>query len=270
MRQLARAAMLAAAGAVAVTGLGLAAAPGALAADIYSRPAIAIVGGNPVIAAQSRDDGLWFYWQQNGTRTWHPEQVAAAGTTFSEPAVTQVGDSTVIVAEGVFNTLDFYWQTIGTKPWHPETVAGTYSTYSAPDIIANPGNVNVVAQGPGNTLRRYWQANGTPEWHPDTVTGSTVVGPPSITFQIRNGAPELHVIDQSLSNYLIDFADVNASPTWKIKTVQNAGFADSPATATSNAGSVDVAVTGPDGFLYFYYETKAGTFSREAVNPPTL
>jgi hypothetical protein len=52
--------------------------------------------------------------------------------------------------------------------------------------------------------------------------------------------------------------------------VQSGGWADSPPTATSNAGSEDIAVAGPYGFLYFYYETKAGTFVRESAGPPTL
>ena len=81
----------------------------------------------------------------------------------------------------------------------------------------------MVAQGPGNTLRRYWQQDGTPTWHPQTVTGSTVSGPPSITFEIWKGAPALRVVDQSVNDFLVSFADNNGSPTWKTQSVQKAG-----------------------------------------------
>ena len=172
MRQLIRRAILLAAGTAVIAGLGLTAVPGAMAAGIYSRPSIAIVGGNPVIAAQTKGDGLWFYWQQYGTRTWHAEQVAGNGTTYSDPAVTQVGDSTVIVAEGPLNTLDYYWQTIGTKQWHAEVVAGWFTTYSAPTVVSNGDSSQVVAEGPNHSLKFYWQLIGGITWYPETVAGA--------------------------------------------------------------------------------------------------
>jgi hypothetical protein len=224
-----------------------------------------------VIVAEGPLNSLDFYWQTIGAKQWNARVVAGWFTTYSAPTVVSNGDSSQIVAEGPDHSLKFYWQQNSTVGWHAETVAGQHSTYSAPDIIANPGNLNVVAQGPGNTLRRYWQQDGTAEWHPQTVTGwSTVLGPPSITFEIRKGTPGMRVVDQSVNDFLVGFFDDNAAPTWKERSVATGGFAESPATATSNQGSENIAVAGPDGFLYFYYETQNGTFFRESVDPPTL
>ena len=153
-----RARTLAAAGTVAV-GLAAAAAfgpgvPAALAALPVSTPAITVADGNSVIAVQTSDDGLRFYWNQSGTTTWRGEPVAASGTTFSAPSIAADGNGVIITAQGVNHTLVFYWQQIGAPGWQAETVAGPGSTYSAPSMTVN-GGVNIVAQGPADSLDFY-------------------------------------------------------------------------------------------------------------------
>jgi adenosine deaminase len=48
-------------------------------------PAMTVANGNSVIAVQTANDGLRFYWNQHGTDNWYGEQVAGAGTTYSAP-----------------------------------------------------------------------------------------------------------------------------------------------------------------------------------------
>jgi hypothetical protein len=47
----------------------------------YSAPSIAQVGDSTVIAAESYNRTLSFYYQTIGTRPWYPELVAGAGST---------------------------------------------------------------------------------------------------------------------------------------------------------------------------------------------
>src|ERR1039457_3587017 len=115
--------MLAVAGAAALAitavSAGAPGGPAARADASFATPAITVADGNSVIAVQTSGNGLRFYWNEFGTRTWHGEQVAADGTTFSSPSIAQVGNSVVIAAQGAGNSLDFYWQPNGGSGWAP-------------------------------------------------------------------------------------------------------------------------------------------------------
>jgi hypothetical protein len=43
---------------------------------------------------------LGFYWVNNGTSAWHPEQVAVPGTTATSPQMITSGNTIEIVADG--------------------------------------------------------------------------------------------------------------------------------------------------------------------------
>src|SRR5580698_3591210 len=82
--------------------VGLAAAVAVSAPSASAQPpytfgnAIAVAGGNTVIAVQTPSNALLFYWNEYGTNTWHAEQVAASGTTFSAPTMAPDGNGVVI------------------------------------------------------------------------------------------------------------------------------------------------------------------------------
>jgi hypothetical protein len=168
---------LIAAGAAAVVLSGAAAfgprGPDALALTEYSTPAIAVAGGNPVIAIQTSGDGLQFYRNQSGTSTWRGEPVAGNQSTYSAPSIAQDGNSLIIAAQGPDSSLDFYWQQNGTTRWHPETVPGA-DAVSAPSITTYSEDgqdwVGVVAQGPLDSLLNYVNANGSGIWLPQVVS----------------------------------------------------------------------------------------------------
>src|ERR1700729_2085957 len=116
--------VLAAGGVTVSLAAGMAAsAPSASAAIWYSTPAIAVAGGNSVIAVQTSGDALRFYWNKYGTTTWRGELVAATKTTFSAPSIAADGNTVIMAAQGADHTLRFYWQQIGAAGWHAETVA---------------------------------------------------------------------------------------------------------------------------------------------------
>jgi hypothetical protein len=55
--------------------------PGGTAAHalpVVASPAIAVAGGNTVIAAATATFGLNFYWNEHGTNTWHQETIIAS------------------------------------------------------------------------------------------------------------------------------------------------------------------------------------------------
>ena len=176
---------LAGAGAIAMIGsIAAAAWPGggaALALTQYPTPAIAVAGGNTVIAVQTSEDGLRFYWNQYGTNNWYGEQVAANGTTFSPPTMVQDGNAVIIAAVGPKDSLDFYWQQNGASGWNAETVAAAWSIFSAPSMAVDGDIVDIATEGPNNSLTFYWAWNGTSTWGPETVAGAgTTYSAPSL------------------------------------------------------------------------------------------
>ncbi len=174
--------------------------------------AIAVAGGNTVIAVQTPSNALLFYWNEYGTNTWHGEQVAAKGTTFSAPTMAPDGDGVIIAAQGANNSLDFYWQTNGTATWHPELVRGAGTTFSAPSLAVNGDGVNIVAQGRGNSLDFYWALNGTSTWHPQTIAGAgSAYSAPAIA---SNGGAA-NVVVQGPNNSLNFYWQANGTTPWR-------------------------------------------------------
>lgn len=232
-----------------------ASAPSASASAPYSTPAMAVAAGNTVIAVQTQNDGLRFYWNQYGTNTWRGEQVAADGTALSVPAIAADGNGVNIVVEGPNNSLDFYWQTDGTSTWQEETVAGANSTYSAPRLATIGNFVGIVAQGPRNSLDYYWAENGTSTWTPEWVGGyNTTYSAPAIAAD----GDDAIVAAEGPSNSLESYWQLDGTNPWYPVPVAGAGagagttFSD-PA-ITGNDGSANIAVAGPNGDLDFYWQ----------------
>jgi hypothetical protein len=173
-----------------------------------------------------------------------------------------------VVAEGPDNSLDFYWQVNGTTPWYPETVAGAGTTYSPPAITANDGSVNVVAQGPQLDPQFYWAVNGTANWHPETLPGSDITSSAITTYTgNRDG---VHVVSESLFGTLsVDSAD-NGTTTWQYQAAAGEGGAGAAPAATMNNGSLNIAVFGSNGNLYFYWQDGSGNYHQELVSPQSL
>ena len=94
---------IAAAGALAMAGMGVTAIPA-------SATSVAPVAQSSVIAAIGPDHSLDVYYQAIGTQPWHPEQVAGIGTTYSPPSVQQIGNLSMIANEGPDHSLVVHWQ----------------------------------------------------------------------------------------------------------------------------------------------------------------
>jgi hypothetical protein len=228
---------LSAAGALAVTAATVLAPGGPAAlASVLPDPAITVADGNSVIAVQTSEDGLRFYWNQYGTSNWYGEQVAANGTTFSQPAIAQVGNTVVIAVEGIYNSLDLYWQTNGTSGWHAETVATTETTYSAPSLAQNGNTTIIAAEGPSNSLDFYWGFNGTTNWYPEVVAGSgTTFSTPSIAANTAGNG--VNIAAEGPSNSLDFYWAINGTATWHPEVVAGAdSILSAPAMVAQNNG----------------------------------
>jgi hypothetical protein len=253
--------LLAAAGAAALALTGVAAAgpggPAARAAVSFAQPAITVADGNTVIAVQTAEDGLRFYWNEHGTNTWHGEQVAANGTTFSAPAMIADGNSVVIAAAGLFNSLDFYWQVNGASGWNPETVAGNRTTYSAPAMALDGNTVVIAAEGASNSLKFYWAVNGTATWGPETVAG------PGTTFSAPAEAVNgngVNIAAEGPGNSLDFYWAFNGTSTWTPDVVAGAGSTDSttaPALAADGSWASIIALN-PIGIGSVVYQNQNG------------
>jgi hypothetical protein len=223
----------------------------ALAFNTYPAPAITVADGNTVIAVQTSEDGLRFYWNQFGTNNWYGEQVAANGTTFSPPTMVQDGNAVIIAAVGPKDSLDFYWAQNGTSTWNAETIAGAWSTYSAPSMAVDGNTVNIAAEGPNNSLTFYWAFNGSPTWGPETVAGpGTTYSAPSLAV---NGGG-VNIAAEGPSNSLDFYWALNGSATWGPETVAGPGTTFSAPAITGNDGYANIAAEGPSNSLDFYWQ----------------
>ena len=229
---------LAASGALALTAAS-ALAPGGPAAWAASdnTPVITVADGNSVIAFETSENGLRFYWNEHGTNNWHGEQVAANGTTFSHPSIAQVGNDVVIAVAGANNSMDLYWQVNGASGWNAETVAGNWTTYSAPSLAPDGTAVVIAAQGPSASLAFYWAASVTGGWNPEIVAGAgTTFSAPAETV---NGN-SVNIATEGPSDSLDFYWAVNGSPTWNPEVVAGAGSIGSAPAMVAQGGGVNI------------------------------
>lgn len=235
--------------------------PAALAASPYSTRAIAVAGGNSVIAVQTSGDALRFYWNKYGTTTWRGELIAATKTTFSAPSIAADGNTVIIAAQGADHTLQFYWQQIGATGWHAETVAGAGSTYSAPSLTVNGGGVNIVAQGPADSLDFYWALNGTQTWHLERVAAAaTTYSAPAITGSAN-------VVTEGPGNILDFHWQRNGTRAWHLQALKESDVIGPPAiTADTDGRTEGVDVVAPETLdLLFSWSNTSGSWKEEYV-----
>src|ERR1700691_1035153 len=248
----------------------------------YSAPSLAQNGNSTIIAAEGPSNSLDFYWAYNGTGTWGPEQVAGAGTTYSAPSIAANtdGNGVNIAAEGPSNSLDFYWAINGTATWHPEVISGADSVGGAPAISAHDNGVTIVALHYGRyESPAWWATNGSSTWTPSAMpdgddTPSSIVSYPGIPAnppRYPGKAGGVDDVTAELSGYMGVSSSVGGSGTWTSTQVINGGLSDPDKTAsnpsiTVNNGSVNIAVEGESGDLWFYWEDSSGSFHQETVD----
>jgi hypothetical protein len=71
-------------------------------------PGMARTSGATEIAATGVDYSLWFYWNFDGTPTWHAEEVAGQGSVSGTPAMIAASGAMEIAATGADGSLSFY------------------------------------------------------------------------------------------------------------------------------------------------------------------
>jgi hypothetical protein len=211
----------------------------------------------------------------NGTSNWGPEVVAGAGTTFSAPSIAAntSGNGVNIAAVGPNESLDFYWAINGTATWHPEVVAGADTTGSAPAISAHDNGVTIVALSQyGYTSDSYWNANGSPTWTPSPMPDGDTSASSIVAYPGLPGTPGgVHVVAREIFGYLGVSSSVGGTGTWTSTQVINTGLSQLQGVGgvpsiTMNDGSVNIAVEGYPGDLWFYWQDSSGAFHQETVD----
>lgn len=167
----------------------------------YQSNAIAWTGASVVIAAvDTRNGGLYYWWQANGSTAWHQQTVAAGppgccsfGSVvngnvtpyvvgYSVPSIAWTGKS-VVVAATDSTGLHYWFQENGKTTWYHELV---YRYVSSPGdarpqpSIAWTGSSVIIAdwcQGNGSGLCYYWQSAGSNTWHRQIVDFSDANNP---------------------------------------------------------------------------------------------
>ena len=236
----------------------------------FSDPAIAQIGNTVVIAAEGIFNSLDLYWQTNGASGWNMETVAGIQTTYSAPSLAQNGNTTISAAQGPSNSLDFYWAFNGTATWYPDVVAGADSVGGTPAISAHDNGVNIVALNYGRFESTfYWAFNGSSTWTASKMPGGDDTPSSIVAYPGNPGG--VHVVAAELFGYMDVSTNVNGSGTWtSVDVIQGAPSAPGKTAGnpsiTMNDGSVNIAVEGEPGDLWFFWQDSSGAFHQETVD----
>jgi len=143
---------------------------------------------------------------------------------------------------------------------------------SSPSLTANDGAANIAVQGPDDSLVFYWADNGSTAWQTDTVAGAgTTFGSPAMAV---NGGT-VDIAAEGPDNTLLFYWAYSGSPSaWHMETVGGANSVYSLSNTPSiviNGDTVNIAVTGPNRSLSFYWAyTGTGTWHAETVPAPDV
>jgi hypothetical protein len=258
-----RARMLAAAGAGALAITAVAAvAPGGPAARAisFNAPSITVAGGNSVIALQTSENGLRFYWNEHGTNNWHGEQVAGPNTTFSQPAIAQI----YIAVEGQGNALELFWQADGASGWNGAFLTKAGTTFSEPSLAQDGSGTIISAEGPSDSLDFYWAVTGSTAFTREVVAGpGTTFSAPAETV---NGN-SVNIAAEGPSDSLDFYWANNGTSTWGPEVVAPAGSTTSAPAIVANGGGVNIVALNGNSLGSVFYWALNGT---QTWNPSTM
>ena len=131
--------------------------------------------GSSVIVAGADSSGDLYYWYQpQGTTTWH-QQLVASGLDFDGTPQIDWAGSTVIMAVPADGGIDYFYQYAGTRPWHQQQVAaaGRHNYYGT--AIGWTGSTVVIASvDESGDLDYFYQYAGTAPWHEQQVSAAGV------------------------------------------------------------------------------------------------
>ncbi len=80
----------------------------------------------------------------------------------------------------------------------------------------------------------------------------------------------MHVVSESLFGTLSVDSTENGTGTWQYQAAAGDGGAGAAPAATMNNGSLNIAVFGSNGNLYFYWQDSSGNYHQELVSPASL
>jgi hypothetical protein len=152
-------------------------------------------------------------------------------------------------------------------------VAGADTTGSAPAISAHDNGVTIVALSQyGYTSDSYWNANGSPTWTPSPMPDGDTSASSIVAYPGLPGTPGgVHVVAREIFGYLGVSSSVGGTGTWTSTQVINTGLSQLQGVGgvpsiTMNDGSVNIAVEGYPGDLWFYWQDSSGAFHQETVD----
>jgi hypothetical protein len=171
------------------------------------------------------------------------------------------------------------WAINGTAIWHPEVISGADSVGGAPAISAHYNGVTIVSLNYGRLFSTaWWAANGSSTWTPSAKPGgddtlSSIVSYPGIPAVPPHPGKQggVDVATAELSGYMGVSSSVGGSGTWTSTQVISGPLSapvhvSSNPSTTLNNGSVNIAVEGQTGDLWFYWEDSSGAFHQETVD----
>jgi hypothetical protein len=230
----------------------VATAPGGTA---YGPATISGTDNTVIIAADDGGGGsgapsvLDYWWERDGTTTWHEEQVATGVGAF--PSIGWTGSTVIITDTDAHGNLDYWYQDAGTRPWHQQRVAPAGSLgnngggfWSFPAISWTGSTVIIAAVNEDGDLDYWHQHAGS--WLQQQVAGpgSVDVGGPAIAWT-GSSVVLAGVTESGSLNFWVQAAGTRPWHYEHVATLSQAGGEFFPPSMAAAGGHV--VITDSDG-----------------------
>jgi hypothetical protein len=221
--------------------------------------ALPLVAAGPASPRLAVLHQLTFYWNVDGSSTWHSEAVFTNERDFSSPAMARSARAIEIAATRSDHSLWFFRSADGSAHWQPTEIAGRHTTFSAPAMVRSPDGTEITVEGPGHSLLLYHNTDGSSHWHLSVIAaGGAAYGTPGMV----RSAHSTDVAVGGPNNDLDYYANPDGSPTWHFEVIARGTlfcstptnmFCPPPAIVDSPVRSEVVAITGSNQYVTFYW-----------------
>jgi hypothetical protein len=229
----------------------------------------ALLGAAPAYAAGCT---LKYFYNYDGSPTWHSMQIASSTSCSVEPAITRYNGGTTIAAISNDGTK---WQTYvnpdGWSSWYlNDSVSFPLPDWGAPAMTPYSGGPEIAVPFQGS-LFFYWEAGGQPVQNlPSALDANPAISLSAPAMTRTSGATEIAAT--GTDNSLWYFWNFDGSPNWGSHQIAGPSAAYGAPAISATGSSTEIAVIAPDASLWFYWAVNGvpGWHPEEVSGPGTV
>jgi hypothetical protein len=244
------------------------------------------------IVAENSDDqngqpnGAMYYWQVNGTPTWHSEELPTGTGTAMSPEVTAAPNDNIVVtyisspiSPTAVASFGIDRMSYGATAWSSVvTIQTSTPVLQAASVIEqSSGNIIVSAEDPADDTYFFWSPAGSPlTWYQQSVASGNSLGDnPTGTATSEQQPMALYGADQGVAVAGLNgdstcdevYEEANGTAGWHEQTLGCELYKTLPSIVLNPSNDGESAAAVDDaGNVYFYWESDGGT----AWNPEEI